>query len=560
MSRIAFLFAALMALGSWLVPNHYPPWVSFHAEALMILAGVLALSADVLAHYRQVTQLTPLTLLALAVACVPPVQWAAGLIHFAGDAWMASAYLLAFALALILGQRLAARSGLPALLERLALLFLAASMLSVALQLYQWLRLSGLGIFAADLPPNGRPFANVGQPNHLATMLYLGLVGTLYLFERERLRAGVAAAACAFLGLGMTMTSSRTAWVSLSILLLWLFAVRQRAALRISRVALVGIAAGFIALLLSWAPLSDVLLLSSGRTIGAQLTQDSRPLLWSTMADAVLQQPWTGYGWNQGLVGHGRVVDMHPAGGRLFDSSHNIVLDLMVWNGIPVALVLVAAVAAWLIARMSSARESASAYALAAIFGVVAHAMVEFPLSYAYFLIPVGILMGALQFNRDQRWEVRLPSKLLASLAVAGVVLTGAVVVEYAEVESNMRVLRFETARIGTHEITSEAPDLILLTQWREYLRFARAQARAGMSDDELAWMSKVAERFPYASGLLELAVARGLNGRPAQAAEALRRLCGLHTVRRCREHLVEWKRLARAHPELSQVALPAPH
>ena len=31
----------------WLLPNHYPPWLSFHAEVLMAGAGLLALSGEV---------------------------------------------------------------------------------------------------------------------------------------------------------------------------------------------------------------------------------------------------------------------------------------------------------------------------------------------------------------------------------------------------------------------------------------------------------------------------------------------------------------------------------
>jgi hypothetical protein len=156
MRNVALFFAALMGLMSWLAPNHYLPWLSFHSEVLMGGAGLLAFAGEMSTNRDARHPLPALTIATLVVACVPLVQALAGLIHFAGDAWMVFLYLLGFALAQVLGQTLARRIGIDSFFERIAGLFTAAALVCVGLELYQWLRLIGLGIFAAELKPGSR--------------------------------------------------------------------------------------------------------------------------------------------------------------------------------------------------------------------------------------------------------------------------------------------------------------------------------------------------------------------------------------------------------------------
>jgi len=558
MTSVSLLFASLLGLGAWLAPNHYPPWASFHSEAQMAAAGLLALSTAFRRAGQPAAPLTPLLASAAALALVPLMQAAWGLTLFAGDAWMAFAYLMGFALAIWTGQRLAALHGRGAVVERVMGLVLVAAVASMGLAMYQWLSLQGLGIFAADLPPGGRPFANLGQPNHLATLLFLGLVGGLYLYEVGRIGAWVAALLTVFLEFGLAMTTSRTAWLAMSSLILALWLLQPRASLRLSRKAVVAIALAFMAWLLLWPVLNDVLLLSSGRTFSNQTAADPRSVLWSTAKEAIGREPWLGYGWNQGLVAQSRVVIEQPAGGRLIDSYHNLLLDLMVWNGIPLGVAIFGGLSWWGWRQLARARDATSVMTLTALMGVFAHAMVELPLSFAYFLLPVGLLMGLLDDGAGKMAGPRIPQSAVGLVAAGMAGLAGLIVADYVKVEANMRVLRFEIAGIGNAQFTSEAPELMLLTQWREYLRFARIEPRPGMNPDELAWMGQVTERFPYTHAQFKLSLALALNGQPDAAAMSLRRLCSLHTAIRCSDRLAEWRELAQStYPQLAATPLP---
>jgi O-antigen ligase len=560
MSNITLLLASLLGLSSWLAPNHYVPWLSFHSDALMAAAGLLALIGEIGSDFKTRQLLSPLMLATLALACVPLAQALVGLIRFAGDGWMVFGYLLAFALAQLLGWMLAGRFGIAVLVEGLSGMFIVASLACIGLELYQWLRLVGLGVFAADLQSGHSPYANVAQPNHLASMLFLGLVAVLYLYERQRLSGSVAAVGAIFIEFGMVMTGSRTAWLTVALLSVGVWTLRRRANLRMPRAACVGVFLSFIAILAAWEPLNDIMLLSPGRTLEVQADAGPRPQMWATMLDAISRQPWFGYGWNQGLVAHSRVADAHPLGGRLIENSHNLVLDLMVWNGVPLGLALTGLLLWWFWRQLRAGRSPPQVYLLAAVAGVFVHALLEFPLSYMYFLLPVGMMMGALDSAIPWRRSLSVPRWLIGGAAAIATALLALIIHEYIEIEANMRVLRFEVARIGTATIESKAPELTLLTQVREYLRFARIESHPGMGPDEIAWMGHVVERFPYAPALFSYALANGLNGRTEMATATLAHLCRMHTKRRCDESLRAWKDLARnRYPQLDAVALPAP-
>jgi O-antigen ligase len=559
MNSTVLLFAALLALFSWLAPNHYPPWGSFHAELAMAVAFALALLA---ALRRPVPQqvLSPLVAAGLLLAALPLLQLAAGLIPYAGDAWLGSAYLLGFGLSVWLGQCLTAHFGADSVLRAVSGLFIAAALASMGLALYQWLRLTGLGIVAIDLPPNGRPFANLGQANHLATLLFLGLAGVIVLYESRQVGRLTAALASTFFTFGLAMTTSRTAWLAMALLVMGLLLLHRRAAMRIRVHEIAGLAALFLGWVLAWSAINEALLLSGGRAFTTLAEAGPRTILWSTAVEAIMRRPWFGYGWDQAILAQSDVILDQPSLGRIMGSAHNLLLDLLLWAGIPLGAAVFGGLLWWGWRHLRMARSATTVGALAMLAGVFAHAMVELPLSYTYFLLPAGLLAGLLEAGHPPAWGRTMPRNAMLAPAAAALALIGSITYEYIQVEDNVRTLRMEVARIGTGRIVSEAPQLRLLTQWGDYLRFARVEPQPGMSAADIDHMATVTRRFPYVRAQFDHALALALNGRPAEAAVMWRRLCNLHLPLECRRKLAEWRELAaERYPQLSAVELPQP-
>src|SRR5687768_4872320 len=98
-TALVLLFATAAALFAWLTPNHYPPWVSFHGEAAMGFTLILT-GGWVLWKAQALPGVAPwFVLVTLAVALLPWMQLAGGVLTYVGDAWLVSLYLLGFAFA-----------------------------------------------------------------------------------------------------------------------------------------------------------------------------------------------------------------------------------------------------------------------------------------------------------------------------------------------------------------------------------------------------------------------------------------------------------------------------
>jgi O-antigen ligase len=523
---LALLFAGL----AWLVPDHYPPWSSFYNEFLAFLALLLLLLHCARSAQRTITVPASAAVVA-TLAVIPAIQVATGLIHFAGDGWMAAAYLLGLALAIAAGFVLA-RPAPPMLATALAWLLVAGAAVSALLAVHQALGLNVLGTLVTPFSPlDNRPYANLAQPNQLATLLCLGLVALLYLRATRGIPLAAGLALGLFLIIGVTLTQSRAPWLGAVALVAW-WLLKRKTLPEISGTAIAAGLALYAGLILFW-PDSAITRAEKSLAPALSLPAKRHDLTdagthlqnWQEMTRAVLNQPWTGYGWNQVSVAHVQNARDRSVYAELLSHSHNLLLDLLVWNGLPLGLLLIAALGYWLWTRAAGCRTPESWFALAAMGFVGAHALVEYPLDYAYFLLPVGVLAGLIEAGHPQTARIGIPA-WTAWLAVAVYAAFMALVWhEYRVVEEDYRLMRFETRNIGSLRAAQPAPDLILLTQLREDLRMARSLARPGMSADELAWMRKVTYRYPYYSNLFRYSVSLALNQRQAEARREFRRL-----------------------------------
>jgi len=169
------LWAAFVSL-CWLIPVHSPPWTTFPADAWFALIALVGASV-VVVRTHQGLNWHGLPCLVAALVVLPWVQFFWGVLPFAGQAWISSAYLLGFLFALLIGARWE-QADSSQLGHALFIAIGIAAIASVGLQLYTWLELTDSGVMGMwSLGATGsRPYANLGQPNQLATLLVWGLI------------------------------------------------------------------------------------------------------------------------------------------------------------------------------------------------------------------------------------------------------------------------------------------------------------------------------------------------------------------------------------------------
>lgn len=271
------------------------------------------------------------------------------------------------------------------------------------------------GVWIARPNTPGRAFANLRQPNLLGTLLLMGLCAMPLLMQKASRCAWVTAL---LLTLGVASTSSRTALLGLLMLAAW--AALDKGAPRHVRQLFVGslwMAFAWWAALWMYGHLGGVVHFGEARLSTGSDISSSRFKIWANTLQLIADHPWLGVGW--GDFNFAWTLSAFPDRPvAFFDHTHNLVLQLAVELGIPVALALLA-LGAWVLWRARGGlRHPDPLQALTArcclmmLMVVGWHSMLEYPLWYPYFLFPT---IFALSVYLSIGW----PRAVSKSLAVA---------------------------------------------------------------------------------------------------------------------------------------------
>jgi O-antigen ligase len=285
----------------------------------------------------------------------------------------------------------------------------------------------------------GRAVGNLRQPNHLASLLLWSAVSVLPLHAAGRLRAAVAVPVLAGLVFALVLTASRTAVVGVVLLALW--GVLDRRLPRFARGLL--IAAPLVYVLgwafMSWWAQTTAQTFGGAERIAAGLASGTRPLIWRDTLALIAAQPWLGVGAGE----YNLAWSLTPSpqrSGEFFDHSHNLVLQLLAEYGVLLggAVIALLVVALWQAWKRSAANiELRTAFMMVLLMGV--HSQLEYPLWYAYFLLPTawawGLCLGggdAAARPAGASLSLRLGGALMVAAALLAVVDYRRVVVIYA--------------------------------------------------------------------------------------------------------------------------------
>lgn len=402
------LGALLAIVAPALIAAHDPPSITFYNQALAVLGWGALMWAMVRSSREH--------------AAVPTTMWAqrawyallgVGVIHVGVSAWSALWGQLPGGLAMMSGGLCAAASlvawvgwqtGREGRGDELFDLFAAAlcltGVLSMVLGLIQafypqWA--DGNFIAAPTMP--GRAVGNLRQPNHLSTMLVWSTVSAAWLGGRGRLPHWLSTGLMALFIYGIVLTASRTGMVAMGFLLMW--GVLDKRLPRATRASLIlapamyGLLWGFMWWLAHAA--DGVKFAAEARLHDKSDISSSRFKIWANVLDLIRAHPWTGVGWGEFNVAWTfTAFPNRPI--AFFDHTHNLVLQWAVELGLPLTLLLVSlcALAGGVLLWPSRSDRLRPAGACGVIVcTAMLHSLLEYPLWYSYFLLPMAYAWGA---------------------------------------------------------------------------------------------------------------------------------------------------------------------
>lgn len=310
-------------------------------------------------------------------------------------------------------------------------------------------------------------FGNIGQANHYADLVFLGLASLCFLHARNCLNAGALIVLVAWLALAGAASASRgsllytAAFLVLGVWGLWRGDVATR---RNGRALLLVMACSVMAqVLVTYGHVLD----SFGVTTALDRAGDAgsngqRLFNWTAAWQAIQAHPWVGQGPATFYKASIDAMFTTPPAGfpKFAEHAHNLPLNMAAELGLPLTVLVIGGLLLWYARHLLAVPTAARVWALACVAVVGLHSMVEYPLWYTYLLVPAGLAIGAADAENLRLPVLRVPRWFGAAVAAVAVVVLGWVAFDWFAVRSAYQVL------------SAEEPDTKLATRIRarEYL------------------------------------------------------------------------------------------
>ncbi len=434
LSHISLYLVGLMWVWPFLHNVHRYPITTFYQEWWAAVLGLCATSLLLSANYWRQPEVPRIVLLPVGMLLLILVQFALGRIYYFDQALLYSLYLLWAALLIMLGKQLRVEFGLPVIAVTLACFLLAGAELSALVGVLQQYGLHTFLDAAITVKNGAAVFGNLGQPNHFADYITLGLVSLGLLAVNSKLRSWQTLLLAAPLLFVLVLSGSRAPWLYLLCLvgLSFLWQRREvscRPLFHYCLLLLFGYGLMHLLVQIPWlvAPGSSITSLdrmhghgSAGFVSGGD--NAIRLNIWREAALMLTQFPLLGIGfgqfaWHHFLLGP-ELSSVHFTG--MYDNAHNLVMQLAAETGLS-GLLLFAAILSPLLWRIGKAPRTPYLWWGCGVLLVLGmHSLLEYPLWYTYFLGVAAITLGLLDSS-----HYRLKMGKLGRLSMVAVLLLG---------------------------------------------------------------------------------------------------------------------------------------
>ena len=558
--RLSLGALCLMLIAPFLNPHHYNPIPTFFQEltaaALGLLAASLLLRRDVLTQL----EVPRVALLPLGLGALLLLQFANGQVEFVTQALLFALYLLWALLLLVLGRALQQQVGLENLVTPLAWALLTGGVLAALLQALQ-LAGNPLGFdFVLRRAGGG---GNLGQANHLANYLWLGLASAIYLYAQGKLgKTGLALLALGLLA-STSFTGSRSVFLyagGFALLAGWASWHWKATSLR--RIFNVSVLLLPAALLLQIA----FTYVDAGSSLGTTVSGDrlfhevsgtsQRLQLWRTGLHIFAEHPVLGAGIGQ-FPWHSYILVGEQADGSFLggaEHTHNLLIHLLAEFGFAAPLLVLVTVTLWWLGFVRQTWSPAHWWIAAVLLVLAVHSQLEYPLWYAFFLGIAALALGAGSSAFIRPKVTRSGQAIIALMLLLGGFTLFNLGDDYRKLEQslNWQLQSSETkpSWSNTLDTLSQLHRESLLSHYVDLVYAYQLQPDREALQEKILVCQRAIRFSPVDRITYKLPILLALDGQTAAAAEALRRALATHPGMRA-EAIRQMSELRKAYPEL---------
>ncbi|WP_180037242.1 O-antigen ligase [Acinetobacter sp. YH16052] len=391
MSIIIFIIFLCFGLSYFIGLSAFP-WTSSSQDFLWFLGLILSFSL----FYKKEVKLPKITIPILCICFIPLVQFTFGQVYYFSTAFLSFIFIFAFVATVLYGYNSHHLADKNKIIQYIAYFYTLIGLISSLFAIAQWLQISHPCIL--NLIHN-RPYANLGQPNHLATLLMLSICSVVFLYEQLKYKCFIYIPILFLQFLALALTQSRTTWIILIVLLFRYLFKKIRFKKRTTHYLLSFFFCSYALIFIFNAQIAQYFNLVIPVPLEDRINGGfARIEMWKHMIYAIQQQPWLGYGWYQTTIAQLQGVLLFKNEGNL-SSAHNIMIDLILWVGIPFGILLIFYSLYLIKVIICNIKTTDELYVFIMMLCILVHAQLEYPLYYSYFLFPLGFFVGVLLIN-----------------------------------------------------------------------------------------------------------------------------------------------------------------
>lgn len=449
------------------------PWTSSSQDFLWFLGLILWLSL----FYRKELKIPRIIIPILFICLIPFIQFIFGQIYYFSTAFFSFCFLFGFLVSLLYGYNSHHLADKNKIIQYVAYFFTLIGLISSLFAIAQWLQISHPYIL--NLAHN-RPYANLGQPNHLATLLMMSICSIVFLYERYGYKWLLCVPLLILEIHALSLTQSRTTWVVI-ILLIFVYVFKKIKFERRSTLTVIFLSLVLYVLLFTLnAQIAEYLNLVAPIPLEDRINGGfARIEMWKHMIYAIQQQPWLGYGWYQTTIAQFEGVLIFKNEDNV-TSAHNIMIDLILWVGIPFGILLIFYSFYLIKVIICNIKTLAELYIFLMLLCILVHAQLEYPLFYSYFLFPLGFFIGILLIDCNVK-SISINEKLKQIIFLFSIIFYAFIFQQYDQWLTN---LGYASGMENTGQ--SQHKESMVFSQFADRAEFIVAKIDKRYAEDEL--------------------------------------------------------------------------
>lgn len=371
--KILILIIIVLINFAFLNPEHFLPWTTYDGEKNIFYTSVFFYLACILFFKEKIKlEINSILILVLLISSL----FNCGDYLFKQNYYVFNLYLLNLFIFIVVLVNIFQTSKREQVFEAVLISLVICGIFSSIIAIFQW---SGLFLnnFWIDVSnDSGRFSANLGQPNHLATLLLISLFSLLYFKKKYVLNDILVIVVIILIVFSLVLTQSRSVW-SLFIFMLFIVLLKWKLVSYVLKLYISFIVLAYIAIMLIFRSINSGVELVSRVNSGF-----GRLAIWEDFYSISKYLNFWGSGWRN--IEKFQWVYPSISHEYIF-SYHNIVLDLIVifgFLGVLVSLYFLRNIALIFI----RIKNSDNLLIFLMLIVLVNHSFLEFPLFYSYFL------------------------------------------------------------------------------------------------------------------------------------------------------------------------------